>query len=264
MARWTLAGSVGVVTGSLAIGLLLTLGINWRVFYLVTAVITLMLVIYLWRTPFPVMPYDNEEEEASFWTRFKTALGNLRDLNVVRWFLLLEVSDLMLDVLFSYLTLYFVDVVGATPEQAALGVAVWTTVGLIGDAALVPILERVEGVRYLRLTIPIQAAVYTGFLLVPSFEAKVVLAGINGFLNAGWYAILQANVYTSLPNQSASVLLLGNVFSIIHLSFPFIVGWLAERNGLASTMVFPLFACVIIWLGMPWGKVESRKVKVER
>lgn len=254
MARWTLAGSVGVVTGSLAIAGLLALGINWRIFFIVTAIIAAVLVFYLWRTPFPIMPYDNESDDEPLWTRLKTALGNLRDLNVVRWFLLLEASDLMLDILFSFLTLYFVDVVGVSLEQAAFGVAVWTTVGLIGDAALVPILERIPGVRYLRWTIPVQAVVYTAFLLVPSFEIKVVLAGINGFLNAGWYAILQANVYTALPNQSASVLLLGNIFSLLHLSAPFVIGLLAERYGLGPTMVFPLVACVIIWFGLPWGK----------
>src|SRR5690606_4046781 len=40
MARWTFAGSVGVVAGALVIGLLVSLGQGWRTFYLLVGVVT--------------------------------------------------------------------------------------------------------------------------------------------------------------------------------------------------------------------------------
>ncbi|MFN8381353.1 MAG: hypothetical protein U0V02_05405 [Anaerolineales bacterium] len=50
----------------------------------------------------------------------------------------------MLDVLYGFLPLYFVDVAGFTPAQAALSVAVWTGVGLLGDFLLIPLVERMK------------------------------------------------------------------------------------------------------------------------
>src|SRR6266542_3004316 len=50
--------------------------------------------------------------------------GALRQAGVVRWLVLLEVADLLLDVLTGFLAIYLVDVVHATPAQAALAVTV--------------------------------------------------------------------------------------------------------------------------------------------
>jgi FSR family fosmidomycin resistance protein-like MFS transporter len=253
MARWTLAGSVGVVVGSLFIGGIIALGAGWRVFYVVAFVLTLGCVVYLWRMPFPHIPHLAPEAHngSSLWQNLGRALAALRDREVLRWLTLLQFSDLMLDVLFSYLALYFVDVAGATAEQAALGVAVWTVVGLVGDAALIPLLERVDGVRYLRLNAVVQVGVYSAFLLAPSYELKLVLLGINGFLNSGWYAILQAHVYTAMPEQSATSQFAGNIFGLFGGLLPLLVGLSAERIGLGPTMVFPLFGCAAMLIGLP-------------
>jgi len=45
----------------------------------------------------------------------------------------------MLDILYGFLALYFVDVVRVSPAFAALGVAVWTGLGLLGDFLLIPL-----------------------------------------------------------------------------------------------------------------------------
>ena len=73
------------------------------------------------------------------------AFRALRNRSVLRWLLLLEFSDLMLDVFYGFLALYFVDVAGFSTGNAALAVAVWTGVGLPGDFLLIPLLERVRG-----------------------------------------------------------------------------------------------------------------------
>jgi len=66
----------------------------------------------------------------------------------LRWLILLPFSDLMLDVLLGFLALYFVDVARLTPGQAALGIAVWSGLGLLGDFLLIPLLEKVRGLDY--------------------------------------------------------------------------------------------------------------------
>src|SRR5690606_13384 len=106
-----------------------------------------------------------------------------------------QLSDLMLDVLHGYLALYFVDVVGVEPLQAGLAVVVWTGVGLAGDILLLPLLERVRGLTYLRVSAGLVLLLFPAFLLAPTFAMKLALVGVLGLLNAGWYAILQAQLY---------------------------------------------------------------------
>jgi hypothetical protein len=76
------------------------------------------------------------------------ALRALRQRKVLRWLTLLAVSDLILDVLSGFLTLYFADTVGAIPAQASIVVAVWTGTALVGDL----LLEHACGLSYLRLS----------------------------------------------------------------------------------------------------------------
>ena len=158
MARWTLAGSLGVVAGPIALGAAVALGLGWRA---------------------------------------------LRRREVLRWLTLLECSDLMLDVLLGFLALYFVDVVGATPAQAGAAVAVWTGVGLLGNLLLIPLLERVRGLRYLRLSTVVELALFPAFLLAPGFWAKLLLLGLMGLFNTGWYPVLKAQLYSVMPGQAS-------------------------------------------------------------
>ena len=131
------------------------------------------------------------------------ALRALRRREVLRWLTLLECSDLMLDVLLGFLALYFVDVVGATPAQAGAAVAVWTGVGLLGNLLLIPLLERVRGLRYLRLSTVVELALFPAFLLAPGFWAKLLLLGLMGLFNTGWYPVLKAQLYSVMPGQAS-------------------------------------------------------------
>lgn len=261
MARWTAAGSLGVVMGSLGVGVLLTTTLGWRVFFVAVGVLGIVITVWLWWMPWPALRGEDDDEEETYTLRqsVRRVLNALRQGEVVRWSLLLEASDLMLDTLFGFLALYFVDVVGVSAEQAAFAVGVWTTVGLVGDLAIIPLLERVSGLTYLRVTAVLQAILYSAFLLTPSFEVKLVLIGIIGFFNAGWYSILQANVYTALPNQSASILIIGNLFSVVHQVAPLLIGLAAARFGLGQAMAFPLIACAALFFGLPRrrGKVHA-------
>src|SRR5207248_2585957 len=81
---------------------------------------------------------------------FWTALAALRRRDVMHRLALLEASDLLIDVFHGFLALYLVDVARLDVRTAALGVAVWTGAGLIGDALVLAVLRRIEGARYLR------------------------------------------------------------------------------------------------------------------
>lgn len=259
MARWTLAGSVGVLTGSLMIGAFVTLGLGWRSFYVLVAVMTVIILLILWRMPFPrQQPEDDEDEtEPGLKAGFRKAFASLRRKEVVRWLVLLEFSDFMLDILHSYMALYFVDVAGASEVQAGLAVAIWTGVGLLGDIAIIPLLNRVRGLSYLRFSAGLEFILYTAFLLVPGITPKLILIGIIGFFNAGWYSILQGNLYSAMPGQSGTVMTLSNISGLVFAFVPLLIGMAAERLGLATAMLFPLLGCIALFVGLPRYPTET-------
>ena len=87
---------------------------------------------------------------------------------VLRWLILLEFSDLMLDVLLGFLALYFVDVARLTPGPGCPGRrCLERGSGLLGDFLLIPLLEKVKGLDYLRVSVVLELLLFPAFLLVP-------------------------------------------------------------------------------------------------
>jgi FSR family fosmidomycin resistance protein-like MFS transporter len=251
MARWTFAGSVGVVAGPLALGAAAALGLGWRGLFAAFAVLTVVVLLIVWRQRFP--PAHPEATATTFRAGLANAVTALRRREVLRWLTLLEFSDLMLDVLLGYLALYMVDVVHVSEAEAGFAVAVWTGVGLAGDLLLIPLLERVAGLRYLRVSALIELLIFPAFLLVPGYLPKLLLLGLLGFFNAGWYAILKGQLYSTMPGQSGTVMTVGNVFGFVGGLIPLVLGLVAEQAGLSVTMWLLLLGPVALLVGLPRG-----------
>jgi FSR family fosmidomycin resistance protein-like MFS transporter len=254
MARWTFAGSLGVVIGSLSLGAIVGIGLGgWRELFLALGIAAFVLTFIARRFSFANVQAESEEN-VSFMQSMKNAFGALRRRDVLRWLTLLECSNLMLDILLGYLALYFVDVVGMSEVEAGIAVAVWTVVGLLGDLLLIPLLERVCGLDYLRVSAALELVLFTAFLLVPNVVLKLIILGALGFFNSGWYSILQGQLYSSMPGQSGAVLTISNVFGLIGGLIPTAVGLLAERVGLGSAMWFLLIGPIALLIGLPRGR----------
>jgi FSR family fosmidomycin resistance protein-like MFS transporter len=166
----------------------------------------------------------------------REALRALKRREVLRWLVLLQVGNFTYDILRGFLALYFVDVVGAGEGGAALGVAVWTWVGLAGDFAVLPLLGRVRGLSYLKVSTAAVLVLFPAMLLAEGFVMKLALLGLLGMANAGWYAILKARLYEELPGRSGTAMTLGNVFGLAGGLLPLALGAFAERWGLGAMM----------------------------
>jgi FSR family fosmidomycin resistance protein-like MFS transporter len=249
MARWTFAGSLGVVVGSLALGAAAMTGLGWRGLFFASAGLSLIVLATAWRFPFAAA--RTAAEQVGFRKGAANALRALRRREVLRWLTLLQFSDLMLDVLLGFLALYFVDVVGATPAQAGLAVAVWTGLGLLGDFLLIPLLERVQGLRYLRWSTLLVLVLFPAFLLLPGFATKVALVGLLGFFNAGWYSVLQGQLYSAMPGQSGAVMTVGNLFGLVGSLLPLALGFIAQATDLRATMWPLMLGPLALLAGIP-------------
>ena len=275
MARWTFAGSLGVVAGPIILSVALVLGPGWRGLYLAFAILTVIMVIIAKRYPFtpggrsvldheetqnpehnrPPGPQVQDTDETPVVKDFKSgfikALNALREKEILRWLVLLEFSDLMLDVLYGFLALYFVDVVGITATQAALAVSIWLVAGLVGDFLLIPLLERVGGLVYLRFSVIMELILFPAFLLVPTMWGKLILLGFLGLFNAGWYAVLKGRLYTAMPGQSGTVMAVTTVAGLIGSIIPLILGLVAQRYNIEAAMWILLLGPIALLIGIP-------------
>jgi FSR family fosmidomycin resistance protein-like MFS transporter len=255
MARWAFAGSLGIVAGSLAINVTIAAGASWRVWFGAMSALSLLLVVaarrLIFDAPASAAVVAPRHEHVSIRQGAADALRALRRRGVRRWLLLLEFSDLMLDGFHGFLALYFVDVVGLTEARAGVAIAVWMGVGLGGDFLLIPLLERVRGLSYLRWSAGVMLGLFPAFLLAPNVPAKLVLLGLIGLMNSGWYSILKAQLYSALPERSGAALALNNIAGLVGVSVPFALGLFAEHFGLGRMMWLLLAAPLALLCAIP-------------
>jgi MFS transporter, FSR family, fosmidomycin resistance protein len=238
MARWTFAGSVGAVAGPALFAVFAWAGLGWRGLFAGFALLALLLVLRVQRLP----GGDVDGERP----RVRDALRAMTRREVFRWLLLLELSDLLLDVFLGFLALYFVDEVGTSLTTAGAAVVVWTGAGLVGSAAAIPLLRRGDGLRYLRRSAVVTAVLFAAFLLVPSTGAKVALVAAIAIVNAGWYSVLQARLYRALGDASGLALTVGALFPL-NAILPLAIAGLAERFGL-TVALWPLILAPVALL----------------
>ena len=264
MVRWEFAGWVAFALGPLALTAAIAVGMGWRMAFLTMAVITIPAIVAVSRIRLGPTRSESGLNAPSFVDGLRTALRALKRFRVVKWLALLQASDLMLDIFLGFLALYMVDVAGVSESRAAMTLSVWVGAGILGNLVLIPLLERVRGLTYLRFSVIAVLAMYPAFLLAPSFELKLVVAGLLGFASAGWYSVLQGRAYSSMPGRSGTIVALGNVFGIAASVIPLGLGVVSANWGLDTAMWLLLAGPVALLFGLVGGAgLEKSEYEVE-
>jgi FSR family fosmidomycin resistance protein-like MFS transporter len=263
MARWDLAGSTGAVAGPLLLTAVLAAGGGWRVGYLVLAGLAALVWLgsYLRGPADPMVstPTTGEGAENRPWTvRAREVVTALRDWGTLRWLLLIEVADLLVDVFTGFLALYLVDVAHLSPAVAALAIAIRLGAALAGDAALVVILDRAGDVAVLRASAAAAGLLYPGFLLVPGIVPKLVVLAALSAATAPWYPLLQARLYGSLPGRSPVAVTLSSAAALAGGLGPLAVGLVAQGFGLSWALAGLVVVPVAVLL-IPGGARSRRE-----
>jgi FSR family fosmidomycin resistance protein-like MFS transporter len=252
MARWAFAGSLGVIFGPLLLGGLALIQWGWRPAYLVLASLSTLILFAAFRYLPRLQAASNDfPAPRAFLRSLLTALAALKNRAILRWLILLECSDLMLDILHGFLALYLVDVMNLSPANAAFVLAVYTGVGLVGDFSLIPLLERVKGLDYLRISAVIECVLLPLFLLSSGLWLKLTLLVFIGLFVVGWYAILKANLFSSMHGQSGTAQALSSVSGIIGKLIPLGIGLAAQAYGLQTAMWLLLAGPIALLIGLP-------------
>jgi FSR family fosmidomycin resistance protein-like MFS transporter len=275
MARWTAAGSAGAVAGPLLVAAVLAAGGSWRVAFIACAACSVaawLAVAATGRTDGAGGPTPDPDPDAasagtddaasaddeSGWPGWRLATGIVRRSGALRWLLLLEVSDLLLDVFTTFLALYLIEAAHAGPFVAALGVGVRLGAGLAGDLILIQLLERFDSRRVLRASVWLTLGLLPAFLLASGLGAKLMLLAALTLATAPWYPVLQAELFGSLPGRSGLAVSLSSASGLVGGLGPLAVGLLAQQFGLSWAMtalcVAPL---IMLMLVVPAGGSRS-------
>lgn len=258
MARWTLAGSLGVLFGPLLLGGLISLDLGWRPTYWILASLSTLVLFAAYRSvPKSQTAAEDFPAPREYFAGLRSAFTALKNWTVLRWLILLEFSDLMLDILHSFLALYLVDVMQLTPANAAFYLTAYTGIGLVGDFLLIPFLERVKGLDYLRVSVVMECILFPAFLLVKITWLKLVLLALIGLLVTGWYAILKANQFSAMPGQSGAAQALGSISGIAGKLLPLGIGLAAQAYGLQTAIWLLLAGPLVLLIGLPRKKITA-------
>jgi MFS transporter, FSR family, fosmidomycin resistance protein len=241
MARWTLAGSFGYVGGPILLFAAVYAGVGWRGAIAALAAAAVPLTFVALRFPTPSRDTAPPLREA-----VRDALGAVRRREVLRLLVLLEASDLLLDVFHGFLALYLVDGARQTWSTATLGVGVWTGAELVGGWLLLGVLRRATGELVLRTTALVSLGAYPAFLLAPGTAPKLALLAVLGLLSSAWYPIQKAWLYDALPERSGAAVAVGGLGGIAGAAVPLLLGLLAGGVGIAAMMWALLMAPVAL------------------
>jgi FSR family fosmidomycin resistance protein-like MFS transporter len=253
MARWVLAGSLGVTIGPLLMGASVTAGIGWRPIFVLLATAALALT-------FAATKLDHARPTESTPTKdtARAALKAVRNRAVRKWIVVLEAADLMVDVLFGFLALYFVDVIGATPAQAGLAVAAFSAGGIAGSALILPLVARVDGSTYLRTSAVTATFTFIAMLMIEELAVGIVCSALIGILTAGWYSIPKARLFSTMPGRSGTVVAIYEAASLVGGQAPLALGALGGALGLSNALWFLLLGPAAILVLVPRARPRSR------
>jgi FSR family fosmidomycin resistance protein-like MFS transporter len=249
MARWTLAGAVGALAGPLLLGAAAWAGLGWRALFAGLVVLAVGLVALARRGP---AGHDAAERIG-----LRDAARTLLRREVVRWLVLGQLANLLLDVFLGFLALDLVDVAHASSATGGLAVAVWTGAGLAGSAAAIPLLRRADGLRYLRASAWAAGPLFVAFLLVPSLAARLALVAALALVGAGWYPVLQARLCDELGPASSlalTVQALVPLIAVLPLAVAALAGWIGLGAALWTLLAAP--AALLLFVPRRASSVE--------
>jgi FSR family fosmidomycin resistance protein-like MFS transporter len=92
---------------------------------------------------------------------------------------------------------------------------------------------------------------------VPVLWVRYALLGLLGFFNTGWYSILKARLYSSMPGQSGTVMTVSNLFGLVGGLVPLGLGVVAERVDLRWTMWLLMLGPVALLIGLARRRGEE-------
>jgi MFS transporter, FSR family, fosmidomycin resistance protein len=252
MARWTAAGSIGNLVGPLLVAGGFALGLGWRWAFFGLAGLAAVLILAAAGLRFTARQVVREPHEGSELRYLLAGVWTaIRSPRLLRWIILAQVADLLMDIFFSYTPLYFTDVMGASPAQASLALAVLTAASLGADLLLIPLLERIPGRTIVRLTAAAGIVIFPLWMLAPNIWLKMALLVALRMVTMGWYPVISGEAFRAVPGRSGVVLAVSSLSGVLAGAMTWSIGWTAAQVGLEHAMWLLILAPISLALFVP-------------
>lgn len=236
MAEWATAGWIGDFGGPLLLWASAACGFGWRGAYVGVASALVLAGLGFGRRALPRAAEEDDGEEP-------TLAGTLRLLGRRRslffWLFGVALCSL-LDELVAVLIGLRIDSTGGNVGDVSRALLAFTAGGVVGLLVLGRLLRRVSPQRLLVGSCIGCALATAGWTLHGHEAAMLLLLALSGAFAALHYPIAQAQAYAALPERSTLVAAAAQPFLIFDLSFPLVVGWIADAYGLTPALLFLL------------------------
>ncbi len=266
MARWTVFGSIGNLSGPLLVAGGLVIALSWRWMFASLCIMTAGLTLSFWtrsgQQPDILEKAPVQKTYSSLSVLPARLWLALRQRELMRWTALLLASDLLLDTFTSYLALYLTDTARFTARQASLAFGVCMLASLAADLGLIPLLERYNGRDIVRLSALLATALYPAWLLASSSWAKIFLLIAVRLATIGWYPVLKSEAFRSYSGNSGAVMAIDSLAGLAGSGIVWIVAAVASHTSLGTAMWLLLAGpvCLVLWVPAAKPVVETHSV----
>jgi MFS family permease len=240
LARWTLLGLIGDLTGPALLALIAWMGLGWRAGFATVGVLLAAWGLAALQ-PFPAPPTDPQAEKdgdgdakPGLLAALKVALGNRR---LMLWLGVSVLCDLLDEILVVFASLHLRDKLNAGPTVRAVVLGAFAVGGLIGVLVTERLLLRQAPLRLLTWLGGLCAASYLAWMAAPNWWLSALGMLLVGTTAAPLYPITIAQAYAALPGRSGTVNAAGHVFAPVTLALPWLLGLLADRAGTQAALL---------------------------
>lgn len=244
--RFTILDTTGALLAPSAVALAGWGGVDERLLLAVTGSVVLGYALLLAGTvvPAPAPRANGPRAPRQAWANVREVLA---DPQARRWIGMLVLID-VLDVPEAFEPVWLSDIVGASQPLVAVHVAAGTDSGLVALVVLDRWLADHDATPVLMASCVAILVLYPTWLLVPGFVAKLVLVVLRDAAQAPLWPVLHARALAAVPGKGGTVSALTALLSVLPLHAGF--GWLAERAGLTSAMLWVHLAAVLGLVGL--------------
>lgn len=242
MARWMLFGAVGDVLSPALVALALALGGSYRTGFVLVLAVTLLQAVRFTRRASKPPPgggpdsgqdADDDEARVPLWQALKQSASDVR---LWLWLSGTALCTLLDEVVAALAALRLRTDLGATEAQATLCVSTFSIGVVLGALATEHAVTR-WGWRPVLIVSSSACAVVLAVVVTTRAIAPMTLAlFVLGLCTAAQYPLLLARAYEAAPGRAAIVNAMSEVFVVVDVALPLLLGALADDRGLGLAM----------------------------
>jgi FSR family fosmidomycin resistance protein-like MFS transporter len=135
--------------------------------------------------------------------------------------------------------------------------------GLLSDMLLIPLLDKFDGLKVVRLSAMIVIPLYAAFLLAPWPLAKIALVVALRLATIGWWPVLEGQTFAVIPGKSGTVKAVGSLTGLLAGGLIAGIGLVAEQAGLETALWLLMAGPVALVLFTPRAGAPSVSSDVE-